>query len=200
MTHNDYSWFLDFFLYGTHWRKLWDIIIFHLVTIARTQLYREISISEFRNLSYFIWSFGVLGPLLLGDCDLFGIFATHFYFYFLFISRNGNLSAIYLKIALFTAWNQSLKQLYLEVNSNNLNIKFIIFNANHILAGVFAKTPEERYLSPRSHTILTITPLSSFLANLTAAHIAPPLLTPAKIDYSLAILFIIWIDSSSSTS
>ena len=52
-------------------------------------------------------------------------------------------------------------------------------------------TPEDRYRSPRSQTMETITPLSNFLANLTAAAIAPPLLTPAKIDYSLANLFII---------
>lgn len=47
---------------------------------------------------------------------------------------------------------------------------------------------DDRYLSPLSHTIVTMTPYSKVLASLIAAAIAPPLLTPAKMASYLASL------------
>ena len=60
-----------------------------------------------------------------------------------------------------------------------------------ILGPFLAKTLDDKYLSPRSQTIVTMTPFSSFYANLMVAAIAAPLLTPAKIAYSLASRIII---------
>lgn len=64
---------------------------------------------------------------------------------------------------------------------------------------LFSNTFDDKYRSPRSQIIVTITPWSSFWANLTAAAIAPPLLTPAKIASSFANLIIIYSASSWDT-
>ena len=65
---------------------------------------------------------------------------------------------------------------------------------------LFPNNGVERYRSPLSHTITTITPYYNVSANLMAAVIVDPLLWPAKMHYSFAILLAIFNASSALTS
>ena len=65
---------------------------------------------------------------------------------------------------------------------------------------LLANTSDDKYLSPRSQTMVTITPWSNLWASLTAAAMHPPLLTPAKIASYFANLIIIYSASSWKTS
>jgi len=66
--------------------------------------------------------------------------------------------------------------------------------------GLLANIPADKYRSPLSQIIATITPFSRVFASLTAAAILAPLLTPVKIPYYFANLLIIVSDSYSVAS